>query len=170
MSHANRGRAWQRKLARIHTGYRRDRRASVHETQPAVKVLGRVGSDGTFRACFGGEGPPDFSGIAARVSVLFDAKDCTSRKSWPLDDLPEHQAKDLEAHMVNGGRSFVVLRIKQAGLSWFLPWETLGPFYWRWFDGGGRPASVNVETADRLGVRINDGDWLPALEAMREAA
>lgn len=160
--HARRGRAWQGLLEHWHDEYRRDRRAVVWPTSPPVRVLSRVGANGQFRACWAGDGPPDYVGfVAGGQGVLFDAKDC-SLDAWPLRDLERHQARDLEAAHVAGHRAFVALRL--GGEGWVLPWSSLGPRWWAWWEADRvRPgeASLTAADCDQLGHRMREpGDWL----------
>ena len=167
--HANRGRAWQLLLEHWHDRYRRECRAVIHPTPPEVRLLTEVSAQGTFRACFRGQGPPDYTGTLAPSgrSVSADAKDCAGTR-WPLSKLEAHQAKDLEACHLAGGLALVLLRLGRGYRApcWSLPWETLREWYWRWKEGEAArgQASLGPADCDAIGHRMPEpGDWLGAL-------
>jgi hypothetical protein len=179
-SHANRGVEWQRILEGWHDTYRRDRRAVVWPTPPRVRVLSRVSPAGQFRAAWAAEGPPDYAGVLEPRgrAVVFDAKDCQAER-WPLSSLERHQARDLEAVHAAGGFAFVALRFAghlgagtprrvegpRGDEAWVLPWATLGPLYWTWYDGDAErgQASISRARVSNLGWRMPEiGDWLGA--------
>lgn len=165
--HANRGVGWERVLDQWHVRYRAERRAVVWRTPPAVRLLSRVSTAGQFRACFRGEGPPDYAGVVAPDGrpVVFDAKDVARAARWPFENLERHQARDLEAVQIAGGLAFVALRIRGAG--WVLPWQRLGPWWWEWHEREGRAArgraSIDPTEVDWSRRMPELGDWLGAL-------
>lgn len=161
--HANRGLEWQEILETWHDRYRRDRRAVIWPTPPRVKVLSRVSATtGQFRACFAGEGPPDYAGIVDGARpVVFDAKDCAGSR-WSLGELQPHQARDLEAAHDRGGLAFVALRFG-SGTAWVLPWSELGPRFWRWKDGQAARGEASIREGEIGHPMPELGDWLGAL-------
>ena len=153
---AKRGRPWETKLSLWHQDYLRDRRAKIFQTNPKVKII-------KGKAIYEKKGPPDFVGVAGGRAVCFDAKECRASR-WPLAALADHQAKDLEAHAVNGGVSFIALR--HLGKASVLPWTTLGPLWWAWRDGtaGRGAASLTVDQVAELGIPMNDDGWIDWVE------
>lgn len=163
----NSGLAWQAVLDAFHDDYRRDSRAFVVRANPPVRVLGRPGAGGVFRATWAGDGPPDYLGMLAPDgrAVVFDAKN-TLDERWAFANLERHQARDLEAGMNRGAFSFLAIR---TGLSsWVVPWDRLRESWWAWFTDSGRAASgaasLGTDDLDRLGTRMRvPGDWLSIL-------
>lgn len=167
MTRANQGKAWERLLEAWCDRYRVAGMLSWERGNPPVKVLSAIGPDGRFRACWGGDGPPDFGGSFAPNgrAFKFDAKDCDQNR-WPLASLEHHQARDLDRADRVGALSFVALRLQ--GSCWVLPWASLSKPWSAWYATTGRAAagtaSLSVEDCDVLGWRMPEpGDWLGAL-------
>lgn len=173
MSHANRGRDWERTLDSWHERYSLEGRAAIRRTPAPVKVLSRI-DQGVFKGCFLGLGPPDYVGLVAGFgasrsatarAVAFDAKDCAGDR-WPLKSLEAHQAEDLEEWHRLGGQAFIALRL--LGRGWVLPWSELGPRWRAWAEREERAApgsaSLGVEDLEAWAVPMARlGDWLPVL-------
>jgi len=154
---ANRGKGWEAQLVTQHLAYRRDRRAMIFQAHPATKVVGgRIVRE---------KAPPDFFGVADNpgggggIPVLFDAKEGRGIL-WGLSNLKDHQAKALEAWVVNGGRAGVVLRLP-AG-SWWIDWRFLGPTWKAWRSDGGR-ASLDPGWITAWAAPFQGADWLGAM-------
>ena len=157
------GRAWENALRIWHDRYRAQRLAAVWRTPNEVIPMGGPNARGVFPARFGGDGPPDFMGVRQGRSLMFDAKD-TEGRAWSFSDLELHQAMDLEAHQVNGGLAFLVVRTS-AG-SFVATWSRLGPRWWAWHETAGRAAkgtaSITVDDDDVIPM-VEPGDWLSVL-------
>lgn len=125
---ANQGKAWESFLDDLHALYARQGLAWVIRTPPPVKVLSGI-QKGTFRACFEGEGPPDYAGAVRGVPVVFDAKS-TARDRWPLAEVKPHQAAHLDAAQHAGAFAFVALKCPAGGV--VLPWRELAPLWYQW--------------------------------------
>lgn len=179
MSHANRGRLWQAKLAAQHRRYLDDGVACVWEQSPKLTVTG-TSPRGKVSGFLSGHGPPDFGGIVhPSLAVCFDAKK-TNEPRWSFHDLvvrgggraasrnANHQAEAFDAFQRAGGFAFIAARIQ--GESYVLPWAMIGPMWWRWRHHGGKPASVRPDPF----WRFEEADWLPVVRSMaglrREAA
>lgn len=163
MSRANRGRAWEATLTLQHDAYRRDRAAVIFRCHPQVTVESEL-RGGKFRGFFAGDGPPDFTGYLCDTgrAVCFDAKSAAGPR-FELKNIKRHQARDLTA-IGPLGLAFIALRMGRA--EWVLPWEQLGPLWWRWHDGDAAhgEASLSHDDCGRIGWRMpRPGDWLAAL-------
>lgn len=153
----NRGKGWEARLNHQHREYRKASRALIFQAHPEVKVI-----DGrTVRS----PGPPDYFGIIqSHGAVLFDAKESKTDR-WPFAKLKDHQAKALEAWVVNGGTAGIALRTK-SGAYW-VDWRLLGPIWWRWREEKGSPASVSWDWLAIHAAEMDGADWLSALLGWR---
>ena len=156
------GHGFERSLDDLHIHYRSARRAWVEKVPSPYRVLKVLGG-GRFTGAFEGEGPPDYTGIVAGRTVVFDAKQ-TSDTRWGFDHLAIHQAGALEEVASYGGFAFVLLWM--GGIVWVLPWSELGPRWCAWRDtekakrGEG---SLTVANIDAIGHRCQGCDWLPVV-------
>lgn len=135
----NSGKAWEAQLDVLHQRYRAHRLGVIHKTHPPTKLINR-------RLVYVAKGPPDFIGNALGRPVAFDAKDCQNSR-WQFSGLKRHQALDLEANQVNGGVSFIALRL--AGEPWVVPWTWLGPRWWG--DGKRSLVAADLDEGWRMG-------------------
>jgi len=171
-SHANRGKALERRLELQHARYAEAHRALVFRTPPSVKMVGPVQRGGRFLACFEGEGPPDYAGvIAGGRAVLVEAKTCEGKR-WALSLLHDHQARALQRCHELGGVALVVLAYAPTRRAFALPWATLGPRWWRWKRGEAKRGEASLALADlvELGVSLRGVDWLAAVRTTRSAS
>jgi hypothetical protein len=159
------GKGWEAVLAHWCRTYHEADRATWQQNHPKVRMLSRIGRDGSFRARWDGRGACDFSGELRPDGRGWtcDAKDCEGVR-WPFGELlrdgEDHQARRLEGCHRMGGLAFVALRLGGGG--WVLPWAELGPRWWAWRLRGERPASWRP--ADGWGLRMPEpGDWLGAI-------
>lgn len=153
-----RGSALEVRLAAQHVVYLERGVARVHKTYAEARnVNGRI--------VYSAKGPPDFIGtIGGGRSVVFDAKESTRSPKFRLALVPQHQAKDLEAHARLGALVFIVASTT-AG-TWMLPWwptvlagkrrAGIGEAYWT------GSTHLSPDQMDALGVRLNGVDWLEA--------
>lgn len=142
-----RGSAWERELAAQHVLYRRDRLAVVWQTHPRRDASGRY-----LEAA-----PVDFLGaLLGGRAVALDAKEHAGPR-WPLSQLHDHQARDLEAVHLAGGIAGVALRL--GGEGWWVPWAELRATWQAW-RAGGRPASVDGAWLVGSARRMSGADWL----------
>jgi penicillin-binding protein-related factor A (putative recombinase) len=159
-----RGAAWELQLMRWHDTYRKEQRAVVWKTCAPVVMHTDIDRRGRFSASYSGQGPPDFIGYIGSKSttgsndrsifskgVVFDAKEVSSGRRLPLSMIQPHQARDLEAAMIQGCHSGICAHIGRV-YCWF-NWHTIGPKYWD------QHPSVHVDD----GITFGEEGWLSVL-------
>lgn len=140
--HANRGRAWEDRLAAWHHAYAREGHAEVMRLTPPTKRL----KGGAITAV--GVGDCDFGGVALGVPVLFDAKACRLDR-WDFGNLVKrpkqksgqrqiqmpsiHQPLQLDRWVKADGCAFIALQMGERGF--VVPWvvEGLAGLWWSWW-------------------------------------
>lgn len=148
-SHRNRGQSWEQMLEAWHDLYARRGTAHVTRTPPSVRPIGAF-EGGQFRAVYTGKGPPDYMGAVAvpgrlAVPVVFDAKEELSGQpkaglKFAFSKIPDHQATDMDRFTAVGALTFVAVNVPWR--QYVVWWAGLSPYWWRWREEGGRPASL----------------------------
>jgi len=168
ISHANRGRSWERHLEFIHRRYEAQDRAVVIRTPPTMRIIGSMG-DGTFKACFEKVGPPDYILLADGKAIMAEAKECSGPR-WALSNLHAHQAARLQKWREQGGVSIVLLHHKPSLSHWVIRWEKLMPSWQGWYERYSRkerspPGSASMRLADirQMGLFF-ESDYLDVLK------
>ena len=152
-SQADRGKAWEAELDKQHDIYRRQgwyiRRAYL----PSVPT-----GDGTT-ARIVGRAAPDYYAARGGVWIVFDAKSHHGPR-WPLSEVADHLAADLDAALQAGAVAGIVLALDGAG--WWLPWGELRGRWRRWAAGGAArgEGSLGAGELAEAGERFEGADWL----------
>ena len=157
-----RGHAFEDALDDLHARYRTGGRAWVVKVPAPYRVLGEP-KGGFFRGVFEGGGPPDYVGVAAGRSYVFDAKQ-TSEDRWRFGALADHQAEHLDAAQRQGACAFILLWL--GGVVWVVPWQALGPLWWAWRrEARAAPGTASLSAVDLEAIahRCQGCDWLPVV-------
>lgn len=87
----------------------------------------------------------DYIGAVQGIPVCFDAKECAV-KTFPLQNVHEHQIRFMEAFEQQGGIAFIILYFTSLDEIYYVPFRDLYRF-WKRMDDGGRK-SVTYEEID----------------------
>lgn len=164
--YANRGKQLEEALDQMHAVYEAGRRASVLKIPTPYKVLGHLAPP-ELRVVPTKVVGPDYAIQAGGLSILMDAKDCTSER-WQFSHLPDHQGDRFTRHCRQGGHAFVLLRLERKLL--LLPWERntetmLGARWRAWSQAttraAPRTAGLDLGQAEAIGYTLHSIDWLP---------
>lgn len=88
----------------------------------------------------------DYIGAVQGIPVCFDAKECAV-KTFPLQNVHEHQIRFMEAFEEQGGIAFIILYFTVLDEIYYVPFRDLYRF-WKRMDEGGRK-SFTYEEIDR---------------------
>lgn len=83
------------------------------------------------------KGLVDFIGISHSRSIAFDAKSTTSRTSFPLSNIEQHQIDYLLKHKDQGGISFFIVEFTKYVEHYYLPIDKANE-WWINMKSGGR--------------------------------
>lgn len=100
-SQANRGRAWETRLNRVHSLYERAGLAYILRLHPPFLLRKSLGKGG-FEGILLGNGPPDYLVCSAGFTLLVDAKEHKGNR-FPYAKVPDHQASAFDCIRVRGG-------------------------------------------------------------------
>lgn len=87
----------------------------------------------------------DYIGAVQGIPVCFDAKECAV-KTFPLQNVHEHQIRFMEAFEQQRGIAFIILYFTSLDEIYYVPFRDLYRF-WKRMDDGGRK-SVTYEEID----------------------
>lgn len=128
-THANRGAVLERLIDMTNTQYHNKGFASVIRQHPEVTVTAIKGNQIT-RGFYKKKGAPDYIGITANgKAVIFDAKETTSRTSFALSNIPDHQYELLKSWHEKGAQSFLLVSFAKLDEIYRLPFIYLEK-YW----------------------------------------
>ena len=105
----------------------------------------------------------DYIGVVQGVPVCFDAKD-TKLKSWPLDNVHEHQIEFMQEFAKQDGLAFLLVHFCHVDEYYYLPLETLVE-YWENAKRGGRK-SIPYDAFDKTLLIRNENGCIHYLEAL----
>lgn len=162
-SHANRGAFLESVIDMANNKYRNAGVADIRKVPTPVKILKQTGNRITGHT----EKPiwVDYMGVYNGLPIIFDAKQ-TSKTSFPLDNLSEHQYSLLESWAQKGAVAFLVVYFSKYDKYYYLPFASL-----KWAkeraDSGGRKSIAYKEFETMAAeVKSKDGYTLHYLEAV----
>lgn len=134
-SHANRGAVLERLIDMTNKQYRNKGIADIRKIPTPVQITGNNRGRVTGYVTKGEW--VDYSGIYNGRAILFDAKETTTRTSFPLDNVPGHQYELLKSWHEKGAQSFLIVSFRKLDEIYHLPFKLLET-YWEGAKNGGR--------------------------------
>lgn len=134
-SHANRGAVLERLIDMTNKQYRNKGVADIRKIPTPVQITGN--NRGRITGFVTKGEWVDYSGIHNGRAILFDAKETSSRTSYPLDSVSEHQYKLLKSWHEKGAQAFLLVSFTKRDEVYRLPFKMLET-YWEGAKKGGR--------------------------------
>ena len=124
-SAAGRGMELEAEINATNDRYLSDDRAVIHKKPTPVTIVhvdypSRNAAKIT-EAYFKLPSTTDYNGIYRGKYIDFEAKECTSRTSFPLKSIHAHQIKHLDTVLKHGAIAFVIVRFTHLGITYFVP-------------------------------------------------
>ena len=88
----------------------------------------------------------DYIGAVQGIPVCFDAKECAV-KTFPLQNVHEHQIRFMKEFEEQGGIAFIILHFTALDEMYYIPFRDLEKF-WKRMEAGGRK-SFTYEEVDK---------------------
>lgn len=85
----------------------------------------------------------DYIGAVQGIPVCFDAKECAV-KTFPLQNLHEHQIRFMKEFEEQGGIAFIILHFTALDEMYYVPFRDLEKF-WKRMEAGGRKSFIYDE-------------------------
>ena len=95
----------------------------------------------------------DYIGAVQGIPVCFDAKECAV-KTFPLQNVHEHQIRFMEAFEQQGGIAFIILYFTSLDEIYYVPFRDLYRF-WKRMDDGGRKSVTYEEINHTFRIRAH---------------
>lgn len=108
----------------------------------------------------------DYIGVVQGIPVCFDAKECTS-KTFPLQNIHEHQVQFMERFEKQGGIAFLVIYFVKEDAFYYLRFEKLMEFLNRSISGGRKSFRIE-ELEEEFFFHRNGNLLVPFLEPMQK--
>lgn len=134
-SHANRGAGLERLIDMTNQQYRNKGVADIRKIPTPVQIQSNRAGKVT-----GYTMKPewvDYSGVHDGRAIVFDAKETSSKTSFPLENISEHQYELLKSWHQKGAQSFLLVSFTKWDEVYLLPFKLL-ELYWEDARNGGR--------------------------------
>lgn len=109
ISFSNRGMSLEDDLNTTNTYYRDKNIAIVYKKPTPIKVVSKNGNEIT-KAFFKEPSTTDYNGIYKGKYIDFEAKETTSKTSFPLSNIHKHQVAHLKRVLEQNGICFLIVR------------------------------------------------------------
>lgn len=143
-SHANRGAVLERLIDMTNQQYRNKGVADIRKIPTPVQIQSNVRGKITGYTKKGEL--VDYLGIHDGRAIVFDAKETSSRTSFPLNNISEHQYELLKSWHQKGACSFLLVSFSKLDEVYLLPFERLQDA-WTSAKEGGRKSIAHEEFA-----------------------
>jgi recombination protein U len=95
------------------------------------------------KAFFEEKSTVDYYGVVQGLSIVFDAKE-TEKKSFPLQNIHEHQIEYMQKIKNQGGLAFIIVNFKYYNEFILIPIEVIHYYYQKSLNGGRKSIPYSV--------------------------
>lgn len=141
-SHANRGAQLERLVDMTNTQYRNKGVADIRKVPTPVQITKHHGRTVTGYTQKGEW--VDYVGVHNGRTIVFDAKETSSRTSFPLENISEHQYELLKSWHRKGAQAFLLVSFTKLDEIYLLSFKLLET-YWKDAKKGGRKSIPYTE-------------------------
>ena len=108
----------------------------------------------------------DYIGAVQRIPVCFDAKECAV-KTFPLQNVHEHQIRFMKEFEEQGGIAFIILHFTVLDEMYYMPFRDLEKF-WKRMEAGGRKSFTYDEIDKTYQIRASRDILVHYLETIQK--
>lgn len=108
----------------------------------------------------------DYIGAVQGIPVCFDAKECAV-KTFPLQNVHEHQIRFMKEFEEQGGIAFIILHFTALGEMYYMPFRDLEKF-WKRMEAGGRKSFTYDEIDKTYQIRASRDILVHYLETIQK--
>ena len=108
----------------------------------------------------------DYIGAVQGIPVCFDAKECAV-KTFPLQNVHEHQIRFMKEFEEQGGIAFIILHFTALDELYYVPFRDLETF-WKRMQDGGRKSFTYDEVDKSYQIRASRDILLRYLETIQK--
>lgn len=108
----------------------------------------------------------DYIGAVQGIPVCFDAKECAI-KTFPLQNVHEHQIRFMKEFEEQGGIAFIILHFTALDEMYYMPFRNLEKF-WKRMEAGGRKSFTYDEIDKTYQIRASRDILVHYLETIQK--
>lgn len=108
----------------------------------------------------------DYIGAVQGIPVCFDAKECAV-KTFPLQNVHEHQIRFMKEFEEQGGIAFIILHFTALDEMYYVPFRDLERF-WKRMEAGGRKSFTYEEVDKTYQIRASRDILVHYLETIQK--
>lgn len=108
----------------------------------------------------------DYIGAVQGIPVCFDAKECAV-KTFPLQNVHEHQIRFMKEFEEQGGIAFIILHFTALDEMYYIPFRDLEKF-WKRMEAGGRKSFTYDEIDKTYQIRTKRDILVHYLETIQK--
>ena len=108
----------------------------------------------------------DYIGAVQGIPVCFDAKECAV-KTFPLQNVHEHQIRFMKEFEQQGGIAFIILHFTALDEMYYIPFRDLEKF-WKRMEAGGRKSFTYDEIDKTYQIRASRDILVHYLETIQK--
>ena len=108
----------------------------------------------------------DYIGAVQGIPVCFDAKECAV-KTFPLQNVHEHQIRFMKEFEEQGGIAFIILHFTALDEMYYMPFRDLDKF-WKRMEAGGRKSFTYDEIDKTYQIRASRDILVHYLETIQK--
>ena len=121
ISHSNRGMGLENEINISNEYYLKNNIAIIHKKPTPIRVIKVDYKEGLIKeAFFQKPSTTDYNGIYKGKYIDFEAKETTSIRGFPLNNIHDHQIKHIKDIVKMGGIGFLIIRFTILNLTYLL--------------------------------------------------
>lgn len=155
VSYANRGMTLEEDI-NVTNKYYLDNNIGVIHKKPTPITINKVDYPSRLEAVikeahFNTPSTTDYNGVYKGKYIDFDAKECKSKTSFPLNNIHQHQIEHIKKIIEHGGIGFLIVRFTTLNLTYYLDGNKLISFI-----NDNDRKSIPIDYFTKEGILIKD--------------
>lgn len=165
ITYGNRGMSLENDLNETNQYYLNNNIAVIHKKPTPITIVDvdyRSRKDAIItKAYFKTPSTTDYNGIYKGRYIDFEAKETSSKTSFPLHNIHSHQIEHLRTVEEHGGISFLIIRFTHLNLTYYLSFKKLKDFI-----DCNKQKSIPLKYFEENGIKIID-KYSPRLDYLK---
>lgn len=172
LSYSNRGKSLEDDLNETNTFYLQQNLANIHKKPIPVQIVKveypRRSAAVIKEAYFRTPSTTDYNGVWSGYYIDFEAKETTSKTSFPLQNIHVHQIRHMQSVVAQQGLAFFIVRFTDLTRDFFVPFNVIEQCWQQMETGGRKSIPLTIFETQALEIKAGYNPRLDYLSALKQ--